>query len=99
MRLVPTSNLQDGTELARDVLIGRADGVPLLRAGVVINARLREYQIRAAVNAVYIEDEMSRDIAPEPLIADQTHSHTTLVLARSLQNGQHQQAMKRQLPS
>jgi HD-GYP domain-containing protein (c-di-GMP phosphodiesterase class II) len=99
MRLVPTSNLQDGTELARDVLIGRADGVPLLRAGVVINARFREGLIRAGVNAVYIEDEMSRGITPEPLISDQTRAQATRVVARACADAQQALSMKRQLPS
>jgi HD-GYP domain-containing protein (c-di-GMP phosphodiesterase class II) len=91
--------LQDGTELARDVLIGRADGVPLLRAGVVINARFREGLIRAGVNAVYIEDEMSRGIAPEPLISDQTRAHATRVVAKACADAQQALALKRQLPS
>ena len=83
MRLVRTSELTDGTELARDVLVGRSDGVPLLRAGIRITPRFRDGLIKAGVNAVYIADELSDGITPEPLVSSTTRAEATRAVARA----------------
>src|SRR5947209_19061266 len=81
MRLVPTSRVQDGTLLARDVLVGRSDGIPLLRAGVRLNGSYRQGLERAGIYAVYIEDALSEGINVEPLLNDQTRSLATRAVA------------------
>jgi len=77
MRLIATTRAVDGTELGRDVLIGRPDGVPLLRAGIKLTPRYRELLIKAGVSAIYIEDELSEGILIEPVVDDQTRAIAT----------------------
>ncbi len=77
MRLAATSRVHDGAVLGRDVQTGRADGVPLLRAGVVLTTRYRDALLRAGVNAIYVEDGASEGIAPEPLVTDATRAVAT----------------------
>jgi len=81
MRLVPTSSVPDNALLARDVLIGRADGIPLLRAGVQLSSRFREGLARAGIHAVYIEDTLSEGITVEQLVSDETRSVATRAVA------------------
>lgn len=77
MRLIATARAKDGTELGRDVLIGRPDGVPLLRAGVTLTPRYRELLIKAGVSAIYVEDSESRGIEIEPVVDDSTRAIAT----------------------
>src|SRR5579875_428975 len=77
MRLISLTRAEDGAELGRDVLIGRPDGVPLLRAGVKLTPRYRELLSRAGISAVYVEDELSDGIVVEPIIDDQTRAVAT----------------------
>lgn len=81
MRLISLARAEDGTELGRDVLIGRPDGVPLLRAGVRITPRYRELLARAGISAIYVEDELSDGIVVEPIIDDQTRAVATRAVA------------------
>jgi HD-GYP domain-containing protein (c-di-GMP phosphodiesterase class II) len=87
MRLMTTARLSEGARLGRDVMLGRPDGIPLLRAGVAITARYRQQLIQAGVNAVYIEDRESEGIVPEPLVSDETRAVATRAVA-----GAHQSA-------
>lgn len=77
MRLISLARADDGAELGRDVLIGRPDGVPLLRAGVKLTPRYRELLSRAGISAVYVEDELSDGIIVDPIIDDQTRAVAT----------------------
>ena len=77
MRLISLARADEGAELGRDVLIGRPDGVPLLRAGVRLTPRDRELLARAGISAIYVEDEISDGIAVEPIIDDQTRAVAT----------------------
>jgi HD-GYP domain-containing protein (c-di-GMP phosphodiesterase class II) len=81
MRLVPVSHVVDGALIARDVMIGRTDGMPLLRAGVRMNDTYRKGLNRAGVHAVYIEDDVSVGIVPEPLVSSDVRSFATRQLA------------------
>lgn len=81
MRLISLARAEDGAELGRDVLIGRPDGVPLLRAGIRLTPRYRELLSRAGIAAIYIEDELSDGIAVEPIIDDQTRAVATRAVA------------------
>jgi HD-GYP domain-containing protein (c-di-GMP phosphodiesterase class II) len=81
MRLATTSSVPEGALLARDVQIGRADGIPLLRAGVQLNSRYREGLARAGIHAVYIEDNLSEGIDVETLVSDETRSLATRAVA------------------
>jgi len=81
MRLATTSSVPENAVLARDVLIGRADGIPLLRAGVTLNARYREGLARSGIHAVYIEDALSEGITVESLVSDETRSAATRAVA------------------
>ena len=77
MRLISLARADDGAELGRDVLIGRPDGVPLLRAGVKLTPRYRELLSQAGISAIYVEDELSDGIVVEPIIDDQTRAVAT----------------------
>ena len=77
MRLISLARADDGAELGRDVLIGRPDGVPLLRAGVKLTPRYRELLSRAGISAIYVEDELSDGIIVDPIIDDQTRAVAT----------------------
>lgn len=81
MRLIPTARVQEGAQLGRDVMVGRADGVPLLRAGVALTARYRELLLRAGVCAIYVEDAISTGIEVEPAIDDHTRTLATRAVA------------------
>ena len=80
MRLVSTSDLQEDTTLARDILTGR-DAAPLLRAGVKLNARFIEHLHRAGIQGVYVEDQFSQGIEAHPVIGDQTRGLATRAIA------------------
>lgn len=73
--------MADNALLARDVLIGRADGIPLVRAGVELNSRYREGLARAGIHAVYIEDTLSEGIVVEQLVSDEIRSLATRAVA------------------
>jgi len=77
MRLIATTRAQDGAELGRDVMIGRPDGVPLLRSGIRLTPRYRELLVKAGVSAIYVEDELSEGIVVEPVVDDQTRAIAT----------------------
>jgi len=77
MRLISTTRAQDGVELGRDVMIGRPDGVPLLRAGVKLTTRYRDLLVKAGVSAIYVEDELSEGILVEPVVDDMTRAIAT----------------------
>jgi HD-GYP domain-containing protein (c-di-GMP phosphodiesterase class II) len=80
MRLLPTSSAPDGATLARDILTGR-DAAPLLRAGMAINQRYRDALKRAGIHAIYIDDEFSAGILPEPLVSDEVRLEATRAVA------------------
>jgi nitrogen regulatory protein PII-like uncharacterized protein len=80
MRLVATANLQEETTLARDILTGR-DAAPLLRAGAKLNARYIEHLRRAGILGVYVEDQFSHGIDPQPVIGAQTRGKATRAIA------------------
>jgi HD-GYP domain-containing protein (c-di-GMP phosphodiesterase class II) len=80
MRLVPIANLPDDATLARDILTGR-DAAPLLRAGVTLNARYIDHLHRAGIQGVWVDDQYSHGIDPEPVISDQTRALATSALA------------------
>ena len=81
MRLVATKRAADGSELGRDVLVGRADGAPLLRSGVRITSRYRDLLVNAGIGAIYVEDEESAGIVVEPIVDDATRELATRAVA------------------
>jgi HD-GYP domain-containing protein (c-di-GMP phosphodiesterase class II) len=81
MRLISLARAEDGTALGRDVLIGRPDGVPLLRAGVQLTPRYRELLAKAGISAIYVEDELSNGIEVDPIIDDRTRAIATRAVA------------------
>ena len=80
MRLVATSDLQEDTTLARDILSGR-DAAPLLRAGAKLNARYIEHLHRAGILGVYVDDQYSDGIDSQPVISGQTRGQATRAIA------------------
>jgi HD-GYP domain-containing protein (c-di-GMP phosphodiesterase class II) len=97
MRLVPISNAPDGAILGRDILTGRADGAPLLRAGVSLDGRYRAALANSGVHAVYIEDEYSEGIVPEPLVSDETRRMATRAVASAYEEAKRSLASGRPL--
>jgi HD-GYP domain-containing protein (c-di-GMP phosphodiesterase class II) len=80
MRLVSTANLPQGARLASDIVSGR-DGSPLLRSGVTLSERFVEHLNKAGIQAVWIDDELSRGIDPVPAINPHTRALATRTLA------------------
>src|SRR5581483_2745630 len=88
MRLVPTARVHEGAELGRDVLVARPDGIPLLRRGAKISAAYRERLLLAGIHAVYIEDDVSEGINPEPIITEETRALATQTVATTYESVQ-----------
>src|SRR6476661_2850875 len=80
---MPLHRVPDGAKLGKDVASGRADGMPLLRAGTDLTPRFKGALVRAGIHAVYIEDELSRGIDPRPVLTDETRSAATAAVARA----------------
>jgi HD-GYP domain-containing protein (c-di-GMP phosphodiesterase class II) len=85
MRLVATRRLEDGATLARDVLTGRSDAIPLLRAGCQITRSYQDGLLAEGINAVWIEDELSAGIMPNPVVSDETRREATRTVAYALE--------------
>ncbi len=64
MRLIRLSSLTDGMVLARDLRTGRPGELPLLRAGVRLSSSFAARLQASGINAVWIEDDLSRGIQP-----------------------------------
>ena len=62
MRLISCSQIAEGVELARDVVVGPPGTAPLLRAGVKLSARYRTALPNAGVGSVWIEDALGEGI-------------------------------------
>jgi len=88
MRLLPISRAPDRARLARDILTGR-DALPLLRAGVTLDARYRAALQKAGVHALYIDDEWSDGILPQPLVSDETRAEATRAVASAYDEARH----------
>jgi HD-GYP domain-containing protein (c-di-GMP phosphodiesterase class II) len=74
MRVVPLRQASSGAVLGRDILAGRGDGAPLLRAGAELTLRVRDVLERKGVHAVFVDDELSQGIFPEPVLPDPTRA-------------------------
>ncbi len=98
MRLVPTNTLPDGALLARDVLVGRPDGIPLLRAGVHITPDYRARLLRVGIRAVYIEDRLGDGIEPVMIVTSETRQTATRAVAAAFQASSDALQSKQLLP-
>ncbi len=85
MRLVPTSRVPVGALLARDVQLGRPDGIALLRKGVHMTERFRAGLLESGIHAIYVDDELSEGINPEQLVSDETRTVATRAVASAYQ--------------
>ncbi len=83
MRLVSISRVLEGAQLGRDVFVGRADGMPLLRAGVKLTSDYRRGLLAAGIHAVYVEDACSEGIVPQPAISDETRTVASRALSKA----------------
>ncbi len=83
MRLVATNRLEPGMLLGRDVLTDVHGRVPLLRAGVPLDARYRQALLDAGIHAVYVEDELGAGIEVTQALSQSTREHATKALVRS----------------
>lgn len=86
MRLVAINRVPDDAVLARDVLIGRSDGIPLLRKGVRLNQRFLLGLEQAGIHAVYIDDKLSDGIVVQHALSDEVRSQTTRAVANAYQS-------------
>ncbi len=80
---MPLNRAPDGALLGKDVASGRADGMPLLRAGTLLTPRFKDALVRAGVHAVYVDDEETRGIDPQPVLSDETRSAATAAVSRA----------------
>jgi HD-GYP domain-containing protein (c-di-GMP phosphodiesterase class II) len=85
---MPLNRAPDGAKLGKDVASGRADGMPLLRAGTALTPRFKNALVRAGVHAVYIDDEQSRGIDPQPVLSDETRAAATAAVSRAFDGAQ-----------
>ncbi len=88
MRLVATTDLDDGARVARDVLTGRSDAIPLLRAGARISPRYRDSLLQAGVYAIYVDDELSAGIEVPQLVTDAVRRRATQAVAEAFDAAQ-----------
>src|SRR5947209_19883578 len=86
MRLIPTRRIPDGAKLARDILTGAGDAIPLLRAGTVVSSRYRDGLARSGIHAVYIDDALSEGIEVVPPISDETRREATRAVSNAIVN-------------
>ncbi len=98
MRLVPIAKVPEDATLARDILTGR-DAAPLLRAGVNVTQRYVEALEKAGILAIYVEDQWSEGISPEPAITSQTRALATRAVAAAHDEAKRAHASKRTLGS
>ena len=96
MRLMRTDRVPDGAILGRDIITGR-DAVPLLRAGVGIDQRYRDALNKAGIHGVYIADELSDAIKPEPAISDEARLLTTRAVMTAFDDAKRSIAVGRSL--
>jgi HD-GYP domain-containing protein (c-di-GMP phosphodiesterase class II) len=81
MRLVQLHRVPEGAKLGKDVSSGRADGMPLLRAGTALTPRYKNALLRAGVHAIYVDDQDSAGIDPRPVLSEETRSKATTAVA------------------
>jgi HD-GYP domain-containing protein (c-di-GMP phosphodiesterase class II) len=93
-----TENVPDGSTLGRDIITGR-DAVPLLRAGVSVDQRYRDALQKAGIYAIYIADESSDGILPEPAISDEARLLTTRAVAIAFEEAKRSISAGRSLPT
>lgn len=85
MRLLATRRAV-GCVLAEDVRDGRPGEMPLLRAGLTLTHEYGEALIRSGVNAVYIDDELSRGIEVSPALSATARTDAERGLARAFRS-------------
>jgi hypothetical protein len=66
MRFVALEQIGDGMALARNLPSDRADGAPLLRAGMTLTDQLASRLAAAGFTGVWVDDELSAEITPAP---------------------------------
>jgi len=86
MRLVAINRVPEDAVLARDVLVGRSDGIPLLRKGVKMNERFRRGLEQAGIHAIYIDDKLSEGIVVQHALSDEVRSQTTRAVASAYES-------------
>jgi HD-GYP domain-containing protein (c-di-GMP phosphodiesterase class II) len=99
VRLVPLNRAVDGAEIGKDIPSGRADGMPLLRAGSKLTPRFKEALIRAGVHAVYIKDEATEGIEPKSLLTAETRAMATQAVAEAFKGANDSFKTGRPLPA
>jgi HD-GYP domain-containing protein (c-di-GMP phosphodiesterase class II) len=99
MRLIATRRLEDGCVLARDVLTGRSDAIPLLRSGVAITPRYRDALLAAGIHAVYVDDELSAGVEVRPVISEETRREASAAVSHAFETTSQALADGRALPS
>jgi HD-GYP domain-containing protein (c-di-GMP phosphodiesterase class II) len=65
------------------VLTGRADGTPLLRAGVEITPRYKEALMSAGINGVYVDDDLGEGIVVQQVVREKTRREATVSLGKA----------------
>jgi HD-GYP domain-containing protein (c-di-GMP phosphodiesterase class II) len=96
---MPLNRVDDGAKLGKDVASGRADGMPLLRAGTHLTPKFKQALVRAGIHAVYVDDEESRGIEPTPVLSDETRSAATAAVGRAFAGASESLASGRPLPA
>jgi HD-GYP domain-containing protein (c-di-GMP phosphodiesterase class II) len=98
MRLMATRRVEDGVQLARDVMDGRPTAIPLLRAGVNITERHRRALIAAGIHAVYVEDELSEGIQVRQAVSEEARREATQAVGRAFEGARDSLVAGRSMP-
>ena len=89
--------VKDGAVLARDVLVGRPDGMPLLRGGARLTPAYRARLMQAGIRAVYVADEYGDGIEPDPLVTPETRLAATRAVSAAFELTSKAMASKQRL--
>src|SRR4051812_43329886 len=96
---MPLNRALDGAKLGKDVASGRADGMPLLRAGTALTPRYKHALLKAGVHAVYVDDELTRGIDPTPVLTEATRAAATAAVSRAFDGAKESLTAGRPLPA
>jgi HD-GYP domain-containing protein (c-di-GMP phosphodiesterase class II) len=80
MRLIATTSVTNGLELARDVMVTPGGG-PLLRAGVSLTDGMRQALLSNGITRVWIEDDVSEGIAPSGMLGERVRREALAAVA------------------
>ncbi len=84
MRLIATRRVIDGMVLGEDIHCGKADGTPLLRAGVSLSQAYTRSLLEHGIDAIYVDDAVSAGIVVPRALSAELKASATRTVARAM---------------